>query len=80
MNNEGLKTITISAQCKNVEEEMIFNQKIFAFNELVTPHAIAGVGEKNPNLPYVVEVLIQENSATAFINYLTEKVPEAKIK
>lgn len=80
MNKEGLGKVVVSAQCTNIEEEMIFNQKIFDFNRQTKSDAIKGTSELKNDLPYVLEVLIEQDNIAAFITYLNEFVPEASVQ
>ena len=56
------------------------NQTVFAFNQLDNPNAVMGTKEINTGLPYLLEVLVEADSATAFIDYLADAAPEAEIK
>jgi len=80
MNKENLQKIIISAPCENLEDEARLNQTVFAFNQLDNPNAVMGTKEINTGLPYLLEVLVEADSATAFINYLADAAPEAEIK
>ncbi|HUM57004.1 hypothetical protein KBB59_01745 [Candidatus Woesebacteria bacterium] len=80
MNKENLQKIIISAPCENLEDEARLNQTVFAFNQLDNPNAVMGTKEINTGLPYLLEVLVEADSATAFIDYLADAAPEAEIK
>jgi hypothetical protein len=80
MSKENLQKIVISVPCRNLEEEIILNQKVFDFNRENESNAIAGTKELDTGLPYVLEVLIETNSASAFISYLGKAIPEAQIQ
>ena len=80
MNKEDLQKIIISAPCENLEDEARLNQTVFAFNQLDNPNAVMGTKEINTGLPYLLEVLVEADSATAFIDYLADAAPEAEIK
>lgn len=80
MDKENLQKIIISAPCENLEDEARLNQTVFAFNQLDNPNAVMGTKEINTGLPYLLEVLIEADSATAFIDYLADAAPEAEIK
>jgi hypothetical protein len=80
MNKENLKKIVISAPCKNLEEEIIFNQKVFDFNRKNESSVVRGTTELDPGLPYILEVLIEADSVSAFISYLSKAIPEAEIQ
>ncbi|HOA12098.1 MAG TPA: hypothetical protein PKK04_02340 [Candidatus Woesebacteria bacterium] len=80
MNKENLQKIIISAPCENLEDEARLNQTVFAFNQLDNPNAVMGTKEINTGLPYLLEVLVEADSVTAFIDYLADAAPEAEIK
>ncbi len=80
MNKEDLGKVVVAAKCTNIEEEMIFNQKIFDFNRQTESDAIKGTSELKKDLPYVLEVLIEKDNIAAFIAYLGEFLPEASIQ
>ena len=80
MNKENLQKIIISAPCENLEDEARLNQTVFAFNQLANTNAVMGTKEINTGLPYLLEVLVEADSATAFIDYLADAAPEAEIK
>ncbi|HNV45285.1 MAG TPA: hypothetical protein PLR62_00190 [Candidatus Woesebacteria bacterium] len=80
MDKENLQKIIISAPCENLEDEARLNQTVFAFNQLDNPNAVMGTKEINTGLPYLLEVLVEADSATAFIDYLADAAPEAEIK
>ncbi len=80
MDKENLQKIIISAPCENLEDEALLNQKVFAFNQVDRPNAVKGTQEVDTGLPYLLEVLIEADSAAAFIDYLADAAPEAEIK
>ena len=80
MNKENLQKVIISAPCKNLEDEARLNQKIFAFNQVDNPNVVKGTKEVNTGLPYLLEVLIEADSAAAFIDYLAAAAPEVEIQ
>ena len=47
---------------------------------LDNPNAVMGTKEINTGLPYLLEVLVEADSVTAFIDYLADAAPEAELK
>ncbi|MFA6813985.1 MAG: hypothetical protein GX943_02920 [Candidatus Pacebacteria bacterium] len=80
MSKENMKKIIVTAQCTNIEEEERLNRIIFGFNHSNETHAVKCTSELSKDLPYVLEVFIEENSLGAFIAYLNEFVPEASVQ